>query len=91
MAGKKVGPPSAKVFMFMCVRNYFHDTLQKSFYVCDDEKSIAIVDLLEFSRFKTTTVEFFLDLLKDLTCMMDAESDQVEPKLVSADVDNEGR
>ena len=66
--------------------------MQKSFYVCDDEKSIAIVDLLEFSRFKTTTVEFFLDLLKDLTSMMDvADSDQVEPKLVSAaDVDNEG-
>ena len=66
--------------------------MQKSFYVCDDEKSIAIVDLLEFSRFKTTTVEFFLDLLKDLTSMMDDGQGGFEQgaKPVTDEVTNQG-
>ena len=44
-----------------------------SFYVADDEKSIAIVDLLEYGKFKTMTVQFYLNLLKDLTDMIKVE------------------
>ena len=42
-----------------------------SFYVADDEKSIAIVDLLEYIKSKDMTVQFYLNLLQDLTVMMD--------------------
>ena len=47
-----------------------------SFYVADDEKSIAIVDLLEYGKFKSMTVQFYLNLLKDLTDMMMVEESE---------------
>ena len=58
----------------MVARLNRYDEERQSFYVSDDEKSIAIVDLLEYSKFRTMTVEFFLHLLQDLTTMMDDQT-----------------
>ena len=41
-----------------------------SFYVADDEKSIAIIDILEYIGSKELTFKFYLNLLQDLTDMM---------------------
>ena len=42
-----------------------------SFYVADDEKSIAIIDILEYIGSKEMTFKFYLNLLQDLTDMLD--------------------
>ena len=42
-----------------------------SFYVADDEKSIAIIDTLEFLKSRDLTFQFYLNLLQDLTDMLD--------------------
>ena len=42
-----------------------------SFYVADDEKSIAIIDTLEYLKSKDLTFQFYLNLLQDLTDMLD--------------------
>ena len=49
-----------------------------SFYVADDEKSIAIVDLLEYIKSKDMTVQFYLNLLQDLTDMMDEVAPSID-------------
>ena len=54
-----------------------------SFYVADDEKSIAIVDLLECMKSIETTVQFYLNLLKDLSEMMDEVGVSVETCVLS--------
>ena len=45
-------------------------------YVADDEKSIAIIDTLEYLKSKDLTFQFYLNLLQDLTDMLD----DIEPK-----------
>ena len=47
-----------------------------SFYVADDEKSIAIIDTLEYLKSKDLTFQFYLNLLQDLTDMLD----DIEPR-----------
>ena len=42
-----------------------------SFYVADDEKSIAIIDTLDFLKSRDLTFQFYLNLLQDLTDMLD--------------------
>lgn len=51
-----------------------------SFYVEDDEKSIAIVDLLEYKKFRETSVNFYLSLISDLTDMLTQDDQDEKPK-----------
>jgi hypothetical protein len=50
---------------------------EHSFYVSDDEKSIAIQDLLEDLKDRKVTTDFLLSLMHDLTLMMvEAENEE---------------
>ena len=66
--------------IFHCENSANEDSeSQPSFYVADDEKSIAVVDLLQDPKDKSLSVDFFLTLLKDLTDLMSEESNQSQP------------
>jgi len=57
---------------------------EQSFYVSDDEKAIAIQDILEELKDATLTSQFFLCLLEDLTVMVEDSKDGMDLELPSA-------
>ena len=56
-----------------------------SFYVADDEKSIAIIDTLDFLKSRDLTFQFYLNLLQDLTDMLD-DTEPLADKSLDEDV-----
>ena len=57
-----------------------------SFYVADDEKSIAIIDTLDFLKSRDLTFQFYLNLLQDLTDMLDDTEPLADKALDDQDV-----
>ena len=56
-----------------------------SFYVADDEKSIAIIDTLDFLKSRDLTFQFYLNLLQDLTDMLDDTEPMADKALDDSD------
>ena len=59
-----------------------------SFYVADDEKSIAVIDILEYMKSKDITFQFYLNLLQDLTDMI-AEVEPSKNKFPGKETEDE--
>jgi hypothetical protein len=73
-----------KIFWIFLNKSYSAEEEDKSvtysspsFYLADDEKSIALIDILEYIGSKEMTFKFYLNLLQDLTNLMD----EVEPSV----------